>query len=153
MRSEFTKLRASLVPGLVLLMVLTMSTSAFAQGSIFGTVTNSDASTPANGEITFVGFLDDTDEEIRIETSDGAGYDAGNWFDDFQNYLTEAPGNPYDYYFRNSANGEGFHLSGPIPNNSFQQENIALTAVAWPGVSTRYGTKTGQKSKTTVRKP
>ena len=29
------------------------------------------------------------------------GYDAGNWFDDFQNYLTEAPGNPYDYHFFN----------------------------------------------------
>ncbi len=106
--------------------------SAFAQGSIFGTVTNSDASTPANGEVTFFGFLDDTDEELRIETSTGAGYDAGNWFDDFQNYLTEAPGNPYDYYFFNTANGEGAHLANLIPNNSFQQENIALAAVTWP---------------------
>jgi len=118
--------------GLLLLMLLVMSTSAFAQGSIFGTVSNTDASIPANGEISFVGYLDNTDEEIRIETSDGAGYDAGNWFDDFQNYLTEAPGNPYDYHFYNSANGEGFQLSAAIPNNSFQQENVTLAPVSWP---------------------
>ena len=35
------------------------SSSAFAQGSIFGAVTNSDVSTPVNGEISFVGYLDD----------------------------------------------------------------------------------------------
>jgi len=122
-------------PGLIalaLLITAAMPLSAFAQGSIFGTVQSSDLSTPANGDISFFGFLDDTDEEIRIETSTGAGYDAGNWFDDFQNYLTEAPGNPYDYYFYNIANDEGFHLAKLIPNNSFQQENIQLAAVAWP---------------------
>ena len=98
--------------------ILMMSSSAFAQGSIYGIVANSDLSTPANGEISFVGFLDDTDEEIRIETCDGAGYDAGNWFDDFQNYLTEAPGNPYDYHFYNTANGDGYHLEDVIPNHA-----------------------------------
>ncbi len=109
---------------------------AYAQGSIFGAVTNSDASVPANGEMRFFGFLDDTDEEIRIETSVGAGYDGGNWYDDFQNYLTEAPGNPYDYYFYNTTNGEGFILSNLIPINSFQQEDIALAPVDWPTVPT-----------------
>jgi len=106
--------------------------STFAQGSIFGTVTNSNLSTPANGEISFFGFLDSTDEEIRIETSVGAGYDNGNWYDDFQNYLTEAAGNPYEFYFFNPANSEGANLEGPIPSNSFQQENIALSSVNWP---------------------
>ncbi|MDF1544855.1 MAG: Ig-like domain-containing protein [bacterium] len=123
-------------PVLALLGILVMSTSAFAQGSIFGIVANSDLSTPANGEITFIGYLDDTDEEIRIETSDGAGYDAGNWFDDFQNYLTEAPGNPYDYHFFNTTNGQTFQLSNSIPNNSFQQENVLLAAASWPAAVT-----------------
>lgn len=112
------------------------SSTAFAQGSIYGTVTNSDLSTPANGDITFVGYLDNTDEEIRIETSVGAGYDAGNWFDDFQNYLTEAAGNPYDYHFYNSTNSEGFILSGAIPSSSFHEENIALMAITWPSKPT-----------------
>jgi hypothetical protein len=107
-------------------------TSALAQGSIFGTVQNTDASTPANGEISFFGFLDDTDEEIRINTSIGAGYDSGNWFDDFQNYLTEAAGNPYDYYFFNSSQGETFHLSDVIPSNSYHQEDITLSPGDWP---------------------
>jgi len=120
-----------------LLLLLLHVSSAFAQGSIFGTVTNSDATVPANGEISFYGFLDDTDEEIRIETCIGAGYDAGNWFDDFQNYLTEAPGNPYDYYFYNTANSESAVLSKLIPNNSFQQEDIVLSpAPGWPGTPT-----------------
>ncbi len=132
MRSTKTTLRLTNRFGLAFLLVMALSTSAMAQGSIFGTVSNADLSVPANGEITFVGYLDDTDEEIRIESSDGAGYDAGNWFDDFQNYLTEAPGNPYDYHFYNAVNGEGFILSGDVPNNSFQQENVALALVPWP---------------------
>ncbi|MFH2037286.1 MAG: Ig-like domain-containing protein [Candidatus Zixiibacteriota bacterium] len=118
--------------GLLLMFLLMYSSTAFAQGSIYGDVTNSDLSIPANGEISFYGFLDNTDEEIRIETSIGAGYDAGKWFDDFQNYLTEAPGNPYDYYFFNTANGENTILSALIPNNSFQQENITLAAGTFP---------------------
>lgn len=122
----------SLVTALLAAGIILSATSAFAQGSIFGTVTNSNASTPANGEISFYGYLDNTDEELRVETSTGAGYDAGFWFDDFQNYLTEAPGNPYDYHFYNIANGEGFVLSKTIPNNSFQQEDIVLAPVSWP---------------------
>lgn len=103
-----------------------------AQGSIFGSVQNSDLSIPPAGAVTFFGFLDDTDEEIRLESSTGAGYDAGNWFDDFQNYLTEAAGNPYDYYFFNASEGQGYHLNGAIPNNSFQQEDIQLAPLSWP---------------------
>ncbi len=122
---------------IVLLMVvacamLVTPAAAFAQGSIFGTVQNSTLTTPADGDMTFFGFLDDTDEEIRIELSDGAGYQSGNWFDDFQNYLTEAAGNPYDYYFVNLTNGQSFHLANSIPNNSFQQENIVLIASSLP---------------------
>jgi len=126
------------IPGIVILSVL--SSSAFAQGSIFGVVTNFDASTPAAGEISFFGFLDDTDEEIRIMTSDGAGYDAGYWFDDFQNYLSETAGNPYDYYFYNATNGEGFHLAELLPDNSFQQEDIQLAPVSWPPAPTGLNT-------------
>jgi len=117
---------------LFLLILLVMTSAAFGQGNIFGSVQNSNATVPANGEISFFGYLDDTDEEIRIETSTGAGYDAGNWFDDFQNYLTEAPGNPYAYHFFNIVNGEGFKLTGPIPVTSFQQEDIVLESVLWP---------------------
>ncbi len=106
--------------------------TAFAQGSITGTVSNSDLSTPADGEISFVGFLDDTDEEIRLESSVGAGYMSGTWYDDFQNYLTESAGNSYDYYFVNTATGEAVHLSGSIPANSFQIENIALETATVP---------------------
>lgn len=105
---------------------------SFAQGSIFGLVRNSDQSTPANGEVRFVGFLDNTDEEIRTDIAVGAGFDNGNWFDDFQNYLTESAGNPYRYYFWNITNGEGATLNKLIPSNSFQQENITLAPINWP---------------------
>ena len=122
----------SLLPIFAVLFLI-IPQSAYSQGSIFGTVNNSDLSTPQNGQIMFYGYLDDTDEEIRLDNSIGAGYDAGNWFDDFQNYLTEAPGNPYDYHFFNIANGESAALSKLIPNNSFQQEDIQLVESAgWP---------------------
>ena len=117
---------------LALLVLLPSQTPLWAQGSISGTVTNSGGSTPADGEIQFFGFLDDTDEEIRLSGSDGAGYESGHWFDEFQNYLTEGPGNPYDYYFFNSAIGEGFHLEDTIPNNSFEIRNFILSPLSWP---------------------
>ena len=109
-----------------------MISSSFGQGSIFGEVTNNDFSIPDNGQIQLIGFLNDTDDEIKIDSCDGAGYDNGNWFDDFQNYLGEAPGIPYRYLFFNSFNNEGFILNDIVPNNSFQEENISLTNVDWP---------------------
>ncbi len=130
-----TRLNRSKTPkflGLILLLMLMHTSAAFAQGSIFGVVSNSNATTPANGEISFYGFTNNTDDEIRLESSVGAGYDAGNWFDDFQNYLSKTPGNPYTYRFFNTTNGQGAALAKTIPNNSFQQEDITLGAIAWP---------------------
>lgn len=108
--------------------------SVMAQGSIFGAVHNTNQTIPANGVISFFGFINGTDDEIRTESSVGAGYDNGNWFDDFQNYLDESAGQPYQYRFFNITNGEGFVLDDIIPNNSFQQEDIQLAPVAWPPV-------------------
>ncbi|MFH1374703.1 MAG: Ig-like domain-containing protein [bacterium] len=136
MKSRNTGIRYLYLYALIALIVAGLPASAFAQGSIYGAVQNSDLSTPANGEISFFGYLDDTDEEIRIETSTGAGYDNGNWFDDFQNYLTESPGNPYDYHFYNTINSERYHLAKLIPSNSFQQEDILLSSVSWPSQPT-----------------
>ncbi len=118
---------------LALAVIIQMNgSSAEAQGSIFGAVQNSDMSVPANGEIVFFGYINGTDEEIRTESSIGAGYDSGNWFDDFQNYLGEAVGQPYRYRFFNTANNEGFVLDGIIPDNSFQREDVALASGSWP---------------------
>ena len=105
---------------------------AYGQGSIFGTVTNSNMTIPDSGQIQFYGYLNDTDDEIRLENCVGAGYDAGNWFDDFQNYMSASAGNPYRYHFFNTANLESAALSDIIPNNSFQQENIQLAVMIWP---------------------
>ena len=115
---------------------LSLSGESLAQGTIFGEVKNSNLSSPANGEITFFGFLHDSDEEIKIDLSDGSGYDQGNWFDDFQNYLSESSGGAYDYYFYNTSNGEGLHLEGIMPDNSFQREDVSLVSVVWPSLVT-----------------
>jgi hypothetical protein len=113
-----------------------MTSTALAQGSIFGSVLNSDASVPSLGRLSFFGYLNDSDAEIRIVTSDGAGYDGGFWYDDFQNYQTESPGIPYDYHFCNVANGEVYHLSSTIPDNSYQEEDIQLSAGTSPPAPT-----------------
>ncbi|MEW5925494.1 MAG: dockerin type I domain-containing protein [Candidatus Zixiibacteriota bacterium] len=105
----------------------------YGQGSIFGTVTNSDMTIPDAGQLHFFGYLNGTDDEIRLESCVGAGYDGGFWFDDFQNYMAAAAaGNPYNYHFFNIANLEGFVLSDIIPSNSYQQENIQLESLTWP---------------------
>lgn len=103
-----------------------------AQGSIYGVVTASDGVSPDSGQLVFFGYLGDTDEEIRIESCTGTGYDNSEWYDDFQNYLTEAPGLPYDYHFYDISRNEGFVLSKLIPDNSFQEEDVALAPVSWP---------------------
>lgn len=122
----------SVLTAIMSLMMIPIAQSVQAQGSIFGLVKESSMSSPVNGDLSFWGFLNDSDEEIRIEGVVGAGYDNGSWFDDFQNYLTESPGNPYDYYFYGSLSAEGVNLSGLIPSNSFQQEDIQLGPVSWP---------------------
>jgi hypothetical protein len=105
---------------------------ALAQGNIFGVVRNADLTNPAATDLCWVGFLGQSDQEIRIELNTGAGYDGANWFDDFQNYPTHAAGIPYDYFFVNTANGTMFHLSKTIPANSFQQEDILLGVGSFP---------------------
>jgi len=115
----------------VLLGLLTPSL-AIAQGQIYGTIENADLSNPPMGQLLWLGFLDNTDEEVRIETNTGAGYDGLHWFDDFQNYTTEASGNPYDYIFVNVTDGEVHRLENPIPSNSFQEENVTLSPASPP---------------------
>ncbi len=102
------------------------------QGSIYGQVKRSDASSPANGELVFFGFIRYSDREIRTNSVDGAGYDAGFWFDDFQNYQNEVAGVPYNYYFFDTVGGEYFALAGLIPSNSFQQKDVQLAPAIWP---------------------
>jgi hypothetical protein len=117
--------------------ILLAAEPAAAQGSIFGAVENSDQSVPNDTELVFFGFIRDSDREVRISSADGAGYDAGNWFDDFQNYQTEAPGEPYDYVFFNDTAGESFHLTGTIPSESYHQEDVFLAPTSWPEAPSR----------------
>jgi len=131
-RSDRGERRHALAALLVACALLVTPAVSWAQGSIFGTVQNADLSNPPVGTLLWVGFLDNTDEEIRIDSNIGAGYDGSFWFDDFQNYSTEVAGNPYDYIYVNTANGQYFRLEKTIPNNSFQQENILLAAATVP---------------------
>ena len=106
--------------------------SVRSQGNIFGSVTRADLSVPDSGDVVFFGFVNDTDDELRISSSVGAGYDNGNWFDDFQNYSSLAAGLPYDYYFFDLSTQQGVHLAEIVPTNSFQQEDIQLSPLSWP---------------------
>ncbi len=117
---------------LFLLVLIFPAKEIFGQGNIFGNVTNSDASTPVNGEISFIGYLEGTDEEIKIESCVGAGYDNGNWYDNLPNYLTATAGDQFNFHFFNSINGEGANLNSIIEIGSFQQEDIALSSISRP---------------------
>ena len=120
------------IAGLALAFVLLLGVPVSAQGVIFGTVQNADLSNPSAAELSWFGFLDGTDEEIRIETNTGAGYDGVNWFDDFQNYTTESPGGIYQFVYVDPLKAEAFQLTGVIPSNSFQEENVVLASAIIP---------------------
>lgn len=105
---------------------------ARAQGSIFGEVHRDDLSVPPDGTIEFLGFIRGTDDEIHIQSCIGAGYDSGHWYDDFQNYLDEAAGVPYHYYFFDQVESQIGYINKTIPNNSFQQEDITLAPFLFP---------------------
>ena len=105
----------------------------WAQGSITGVVYRDDLSIPPDSAIHFMGFIRNTDNEIHLQSDIGAGYENGNWWDDFQNYLDEAVGVPYHYYFFDQAESQFGFLNKTIPNNSFQQENVSLFSFAFPG--------------------
>jgi hypothetical protein len=108
-----------------------------AQGSITGMVHNANLSIPSDGSVLFFGLINNTDKEIRIQSCIGAGYESGHWYDDFQNYLTEVPGLTYDYYFFDTARAEHALLQKTIPSNSYQVEDISLTAGSYPPAATK----------------
>ncbi|MEW5796277.1 MAG: hypothetical protein AB1772_07925 [Candidatus Zixiibacteriota bacterium] len=108
------------------------SHSILAQGSIFGEVHRSDLSVPPDGGIMFLGFINNVDREIRVQSCIGAGYDGGHWYDDFQNFVGEAPGMAYHYYFFDLERSERFLLNKTIPTNSFQREDVTLATASFP---------------------
>lgn len=116
----------------IFLIIAITPIAVFAQGSIFGTVNLSSGEAPSEGELRFFGYIDGTDNEVRLLNCDGAGYDGNNWWDDFQNYLDEAPGLPYRYLYFSPAVSEFAELANTIPSNSFQQEDISMTAGSYP---------------------
>ncbi|MBI5868712.1 MAG: IPT/TIG domain-containing protein [candidate division Zixibacteria bacterium] len=128
-RSLLARLCLSIGP---LLGISTVASSVHAQGNIYGVVQGTNLVSPPATDLFWMGFLNHSDQEIRIETNTGAGYDGTNWFDDFQNYTSHAAGIPYDYFFVNVSNGQALHLSKTVPANSFQQENILLAAGSFP---------------------
>ncbi len=117
----------------ILLLLLGVNLSKVqAQGSIFGMVTRSDFSTPTDTELSFYGYIAETDNELRLYTSDGADYENGFWYDDFQNFIGEAPGMQFDYIFFDLTSNESFHLSSLIEANSFQEEHVFLLPQVTP---------------------
>jgi len=118
---------------LFLLSVFILPTKTIsAQGNIYGLVSNSDNSTPADGELSFFGYLENSDEEIKIESCIGAGYDTGNWYDNLPNYLTVTVEDQFNYHFYNIVNGENYYLLGTIDSGGFQREDIKLSSSGLP---------------------
>ncbi len=103
-----------------------------AQGSITGTVTDSDGAAPDSGCLPFFGYIDNSDREIHIQGSDGIAYDGGNWYDEIQNFLGDAAGQPYAYHFCDTCRNEGYILNGLISDQSYQEADVMLAPVSWP---------------------
>ncbi|MBU0985527.1 MAG: hypothetical protein KKA42_16760 [candidate division Zixibacteria bacterium] len=123
---------------LCLMLCVGLPLSAHSQGSIFGQLRNVDMAVPPDSAVLFFGFVNGTDNQIRLVSSVGAGYESGNWYDDFQNYEGASAGVPYHFYFFDVVAAESALLTGPVPDNSFQQEDVGLTAGAWPAAATAF---------------
>ncbi len=119
-----------------LIIIVGMTTNANGQGPIFGQVQLSDSSVPANGELTFIGFVAGSDNELHLYGSIGAGYDAGNWFDDFQNFISAPVGESCQYDFFDTLAGEGVRLITTIIDDGIQTEPISLAPQLWPAPPT-----------------
>ena len=104
-----------------------------AQGTIYGEITSSDHSVPDDSEVVFFGFVQGTDSEVRTNGCVGADFDAGNWFDDFQNYIGGAPaGGIFQYHFYDTVSWESEVISGDIPSNSYERRDTTLSPSTWP---------------------
>jgi|GEM_PF-1448302 len=136
----------------ILLAVLTALAplTAMSQGSIFGTVTNSDMSVPANNALVFFGFTANTDTEIHLSGSIGVGYDGGYWYDDFQNFLNRTPGLPYRYYYFDTVALESAVLSKTIPVESFDRQDVELEPAGWPERPTNFVARRTSANEVTI---
>ena len=132
MKLSYMKYQLVYRPFLLVGLLATAPVHVGAQGSVFGEVHNSDLSTPPDNSVLFIGFIDDTDNELRTQSCVGAGYESGHWYDDFQNYIGETQGLEYRYYFFNPLNAEAALLASVIPDNSYEQQDITLAPANCP---------------------
>ncbi len=126
------KYRFLTYPLLLVGVIMSLPADAVAQGSIFGVLQKLDLSTPPDASVSFIGFIDNTDTELRTNLCIGAGYESGHWFDDFQNYIGETPGLEYRYYFFSPLDAQASALISEIPDNSYEQQDIILAAADFP---------------------
>jgi len=141
------KLVVSLTLLMIMGLILTLSDSSWAV-SLWGQVENSDNSTPADSHITFVSFIEGTDNEIRTEDSTGATYASGFYQDETSNFNGVNTGDQYDIYFTNNNNGEAGSINTNIPSSDTRMD-VTLASSSNPAVPT--GLSTSVPTQGTVR--
>ena len=117
---------------LVTSLLLGSSPAIQAQGPIAGLVERSNGTVPPNGSVLFVGYVDNSDDEVHLSGSVGADYDGGHWYDDFQNYLFAPAGVSYTYHIFDETSLESASLDSLISSDGFQEHDITLSSGLWP---------------------
>lgn len=117
---------------MVISLLLGSSQPILAQGPIAGLVERSNGTVPPDGSVLFIGYVNNTDNEIHLSGSVGADYDGGHWYDDFQNYLFAPAGLPYTYHIFDTTTLESASLDSLISSDGFQEHDLTLAPAAWP---------------------
>lgn len=103
-----------------------------AQGAIYGLVERSGGDNPPDSSLLFIGFVDNTDNEIHVSGSVGADYDGGHWYDNFPNYLFAPAGIGFTYHFFDTSSLESASLDALISSDSYQEHDVTLAPGTWP---------------------
>ena len=105
---------------------------------LYGQLQNSDGTTPADADITFICYVSGTDDEIQTEDTITQNYSGGWWSVDTQNFTPNPPstGDDFDMLFTNVVNGEAGSFSTTVPSEATNYGMITLAPSTNPAVPT-----------------
>ena len=116
--------------------------------TLWGSVKTHDGYVPDNSSLTFICFIEKTDNLIRTEDDSGATYESGFYQDETSNYPGVDVKDKYDIYFTDIAKGEAGSINITIPNQTTKID-VTLAPSSNPPVPT--GLKASIPFKGTIR--
>lgn len=119
---------------------------------LFGELRNSNGTIPGDDDITFLCYVDGTDDEIQTESTVTRNYQGGFFSVETQNFTPTPPatGAAFDIFFTNVVNGESAHFQTTVPAAAMQYPLITLAESANPAVPMGVSASVPQRGSVTL---